>query len=110
MCVCVYKVILCICMCLLITSCCRNRKQAAPIATFTCDDNIVSFDAVRGTDRGTLAVAAACCDGSVKGFVRGEEGEGQVGGAQVPQWSLQFLEQDKVCVCVCVCMCVSDNC
>ena len=34
----------------------------------------------------------------------GEEGEGQVGGAQVPQWSLKFLEQDKVCACVYICM------
>ena len=90
---------------LLISSCCRNRKQTAPIATFTCIDNVMSFDAVRGTNGGALTVAAACCDGSVRGFVHGEEGEGQEGGARVPQWSLQFLEQDKVCVCVCVCVC-----
>ena len=62
----------------------------------------MSFDVVRGTNGGALTVAAACCDGSVRGFVHGEEGEGQEGGARVPQWSLQFLEQDKVCVCVCV--------
>ena len=63
----------------------------------------MSFDAVRGTNGGALTVVAACYDGSVRGFVHGEEGEGQEGGARVPQWSLQFLEQDKVCVCVCVC-------
>lgn len=81
---------------LLTTSCCRSRKLTAPIATFTCEDNIVSFDAVHGGDGGGLTVAAACCDGSVRGFVHGEEGEGQEGGARVPHWSLQFLEQNKV--------------
>ena len=52
---------------------------------------------------------AGCLDGSVKGVVCGEEGEGQVGGAQVPKWSLQFLKQNKVCVCVCmhVCFCMT---
>ena len=55
-------------------------------------------------------MAAACCDGSVRGFVHGEEGKGQEGGARVPQWSLQFLEQDKVCVCVCVCLSLLMKC
>jgi len=91
---------------LLTSSCCRNSKQTAPIATFTCIDNVMSFAVVRGTNGGALTVAAACCDGSVRGFVHREEGEGQEEGARVPQWSLQFLEQDKVCVCVCACVCV----
>ena len=49
----------------------------------------MSVDAVHGADRGVLTVTAGCCDGCMRGFVCGEEGEGHVGGAQVPQWSLK---------------------